>query len=188
MRLPWIKLAGLLLVIWAVVGGVIYFARGSQPTPESIAKYIDTHSLEGRGPRERRKIIESVADQLNRLGYEDRRETRSQRRPDNFFKLLTPEEQGYFLDRTLPTGFTQMMEALNKMTPEKRKQFVNKALADMKKREGEERPEDGEKLDANAQRIIDQGFRSFYSDASAEVKMDVAPLIEQLQKNLQGAR
>ena len=38
------------------------------------------------------------------------------------------------------------------------------------------------------QKIIDQGFRSFYGEASAETKMDVAPLIEQLQKNLQGLR
>jgi len=31
-----------------------------------------------------------------------------------------------------------------------------------------------------AKKIIDQGFKSFYSDANAAVKMDVAPLIEQL--------
>jgi hypothetical protein len=35
---------------------------------------------------------------------------------------------------------------------------------------------------------MDQGFKTFYSEASAEVKMDVAPLIEQLQRNLQGRR
>ena len=108
------------------------------------------------------------------------------KRLDGFFRNLRPEEQARFLDLTLPTGFKQMMDALNKMTPEKRQQFVDKALADMKKREGD-RPPDAE-LDGNARKIIDQGFKSFYSDASADVKMDVAPLIEQLQKNLQGGR
>jgi hypothetical protein len=34
--------------------------------------------------------------------------------------------------------------------------------------------------------MIDQGLQSFYSDASAVTKMDLAPLIEQIQKNLQG--
>ena len=105
---------------------------------------------------------------------------------DGFFRALTPEEQARFLDLTLPTGFKQMMEALNKMTPEKRQSFVTKALDDMKKREGERPPD--EQLDANARKIMDQGFKTFYSEASAEVKMDVAPLIEQLQKNLQGRR
>jgi hypothetical protein len=58
----------------------------------------------------------------------------------------------------------------------------------MKKHEGEDVPENQRNLDANAQKMIDQGFRAFYSDASAETKMDVAPLIEQIQRNLQNVR
>jgi hypothetical protein len=58
----------------------------------------------------------------------------------------------------------------------------------MKKHEDDEIPPDKRQLDANGEKIIDQGFRSFYSDASAETKMDVAPLIEQLQHNLQNGR
>jgi hypothetical protein len=103
-----------------------------------------------------------------------------------FFRSLTPDEQTRFLDLTLPTGFKQMMDALNKMEPEKRKRFVEKSLAEMRQREGEERPEAGD--DPNVGKIVDQGLRSFYSEASADVKMDVAPLIEQMQKNLQGFR
>lgn len=188
MRLPWIKLISLLLVIWAIVGGVIYLARGAKPTPASVMEYLAGHPAEGLSPGERAQSIEKVAAQLNQLAYEERREVRMSRKLDGFFKTLTPEEQTRFLDLTLPTGFKQMMEALNKMTPEKRKKFVSKALEDMKRREGEERPEDQPEMDSNGQKIIDQGFRSFYSEASAETKMDVAPLIEQLQKNIQGAR
>jgi hypothetical protein len=70
------------------------------------------------------------------------------------------------------------------MDPAQRKRFVERSLKDMREREGDQ-PPDAE-LDANARKIIDQGFKSFYSEASAETKMDVAPLIEQLQKNLQG--
>lgn len=188
MRLPWIKLVGLLLIVWAVAGGVIYFARGAKPTPESVMGYLEKHPVESASPRQRGEVMEKVAKQLNQLAYEERREVRMSRKLDGFFKALTPEEQARFLDLTLPTGFKQMMEALNKMTPDKRKKFVGKALEDMKKHEGEERPENQQNLDANGQKIIDQGFRSFYSEASAETKMDVAPLIEQLQKNLQGLR
>jgi hypothetical protein len=185
MRIPWIKLVGLLLVIWAVVGGVIYLAHGAKPTPESVMGYLDQHPVESRSSGEREKVMEKVAQQLNQLAYEERREVRMSRKLDGFFRSLTPEEQTRFLDLTLPTGFKQMMDALNKMTPDKRKKFVTKALEDMKKREGEALPENQRELDANGQKIIDQGFRTFYSDASAEVKMDVAPLIEQFQKNLQ---
>lgn len=186
MRLPSLKVIGVLVGIWIVVGGVIFFARSVKVTPETIAAYADTHPIAGKSPDERGKIIEKLAGQMNQLPYEDRRGVRMSKGLDGFFKDLTGEEQMRFLDLTLPTGFKQMMEALNRMTPEKRQKFVEKALADMKKGEGE-RPPDA-KLDANARKIIDQGFKSFYSDASADVKMDVAPLIEQLQKNLQGVR
>lgn len=185
MRFPWIKLVGFLLVIWAIVGGVIYFVRGAKPTPESLMAYLDQHPVEGRAATDRGQTLEKVASQLNQLSYEERREVRVSKKLDALFRTLTPEEQSRFLDLTLPTGFKQMMDALNKMTPEKRKRFVNKALEDMKKRDGENPPEDQRQLDANAQRIVNEGFRSFYSDASADVKMDVAPLIEQFQKNLQ---
>ena len=188
MRLPWIKIVGTLLIVWAVVGGVVYWARAAKPTPDSVMKYLDAHPIESQAPKKRAEVMESVAQQLNQMGYEERREVRVSRKLDSFFRGLNPEEQTRFLDLTLPTGFKQMMEALNKMTPEKRKVFVSKALEDMKKHEGEEPPDGRKDLDANGQKIIDQGFRSFYSEASAEVKMDVAPLIEQLQKNLQTGR
>ena len=186
MRLPSLKVIGVLVGIWILVGGVIFFARSAKVTPESIVAYADSHPIADKSAAERGKIIEKLAGQMNQLPYEDRRGVRMSKGLDGFFRALNAEEQMRFLELTLPTGFKQMMEALNKMTPEKRKKIVNKALADMKKGEGE-RPPDGQ-LDANAKKIIDQGFKSFYSEASADVKMDVAPLLEQLQKNLQGAR
>jgi len=188
MRLPWIKLVAILLIIWAVVGGVIYWAHSVKPTPESVMRYLNEHPVASASPADRGKMVEKIAKDLNQLPYEQRREVRMSRKLDGFFRALPSDEQTHFLDLTLPTGFKQMMDSLNKMTPEKRKEFVDKALADMKKHEGDDVPEDRRNLDANGQKIIDQGFRSFYSDASAETKMDVAPLIEQLQKNLQGMR
>jgi hypothetical protein len=114
---------------------------------------------------------------------------RGGRKLDGFFKALTPAEQTRFLDLTLPAGFKQMMEAFNKMEPAKRKEFVNKALDEMKKHEGEQPPPDApDKLDANAEKMINQGLKSFYSEASAETKMDLSPLLEQMQRNLQGLR
>ena len=40
--------------------------------------------------------------------------------------------------------------------------------------------------DGMSQRVIDQGLKSFYTDANADTKLDLAPLIEQMQRNLQG--
>jgi len=186
MRIPWFKVVGLLLAIWLVVGGAIYWARSVRPTPESVARYLDGRPLNGKSAGGRDDVIKKVAGQVNQFSYEQRGELRGGRKLNAFFKELSPAEQSRYLDLTLPTGFHKMMESLNKMTHEKRQEFVDKALADMKKHEGDAPPD--AQIDANAKKVVDQGFKSFYSDASADVKMDMAPLIEQMQRNMQGLR
>ena len=75
------------------------------------------------------------------------------------------------------------MEAFNKMEPAKRKELVAHALEEMKKHAGEDPPPG---MDDNLRaKIVDQGLKSFYADASADTKIDLAPLIEQMQRNLQ---
>lgn len=188
MRLPWIKIAAALLVIWALAGGIGYWAHSARPTPETVIRYIDGHPVAGLSAGDRRSIADKLAKQLNQLTYQQRREGEVNKRVNVFFRGLPADEQNRFLDLTLPAGYKQMMDSLNKMTREKRKQFVEKTLADMKKHEDEGDPDGQRQLDANGQKVIDEGFKSFYSDASAETKMDLAPLIEQLQRNLQGIR
>lgn len=182
MRSLWIKAIIGLAVVWLLALGVIWGARAMQPTPEKLARYIERHQLAGQPPAVRQTRLEEVADQLNALSYEQRREIRGGKDLDAFFRDLTPAEQALFLERTLPTGFKQMMEAFNKMEPQKRKKFVEKTLAEMRQQEGDEPPRAD---DPNIEKIINSGLKSFYSDASAEVKMDLSPLIEQMQKNLQ---
>jgi DNA-directed RNA polymerase specialized sigma24 family protein len=186
-RSTWIKAALLLAVVWIVAGGLIWWARANKVTPEALMAYVESHPIEGKSPGERGKTVESVAKKLNHLTYEERREVRLSRRLDRFFKTLNPDEQSRFLDLTLPEGFRQMMEALNKMEPEKRKAFVERTLEQLRKDEGMDPEEARERFekDGNIQKIIDQGLKSFYSDASAETKMDLAPVIEQMQRNLE---
>ena len=187
----WIKAGILLLIVWALAGGLIWWARSSKVTPESLMAFVEVHPVEGKTPSERAKTMEAVAKKLNRLTYEERREVRLSRKLDSFFRTLSPDEQSRFLDLTLPDGFRQMMEALNKMDRERRKEFVERTLAELQKQEREDTPAEVHERfekDGNAQKIIDQGLKSFYSEASAETKLDLAPIIEQMQRNLQSFR
>ena len=182
MRSIWLSAIAILAGVWLIAAGIIWGARALKPTPEKLVAYIEKHPLEGQSGKNREQTIDAVADQLNGLSYEQRRAIRGGAKLDRFFRDLTPQEQARFLERTLPTGFKQMMDAFNKMTPEKRKRFVEKTLAEMKKEEGEKPPELDDK---NVEKIVQEGLKAFYSDASAEVKMDLSPLIEEMQKNLQ---
>ena len=58
------------------------------------------------------------------------------------------------------------------------------AVEEMRKHEGEQRPH-GEMDEKMGQRVADEGLKAFYSDADSGTKLDLAPLIEQMQRNLQ---
>lgn len=180
----WMRVVAALAVVWILAAGIAWMARSAKPTPESLAIYIVEHPLENASPAERAKTIERVAEQLNRLEYKDRRKFRRDDALDVFFKSLTEEERTRFLNLTLPEGFRQIMLALNKMTPEERKRIVDRALSDLEEDSPLERDEDPL---TESQRVtfIEHGMSAFYEEASAEVKLDFAPVIEQIQRRLQ---
>ena len=57
MRLPWFKLVIVLVAIWAVVGGIIFWARSAKPTPEAVMRYLEEHP---RVPVKGAEIAESA--------------------------------------------------------------------------------------------------------------------------------
>jgi hypothetical protein len=184
MRGKW-RIVGLLVLVWAIAGGLIFWSRASRPTPAALATYINGHSLEGLPEAERTKVIAHVTDQLNRLDFDQRQELRKAKIDRQFFEQMTEEERKRFLELTLPEGFRQLMLALNKMNPEQRKKIVQRALDDIEK----DTPEMHDRINREAaQKMISQGMDSFYQEASADVKLDFAPVIEELQRATQGLR
>lgn len=182
----WLKIAAALAGVWIVAAVAIHFANAAKPTAESVGAYVAHSRLDGAAGSRRSNVIENVESMYNRLTFDERQKVQRSGATRDFFKSLTPSEQEAFLDATLPSGFKQLMESFNKMEPAKRKQIVDRALADMKSREGQGPPPGQD--DKLAQHVVDQGLRSFYKDANADVKLDLAPLIEQMQKNIQSGR
>jgi len=168
-----------LAAVWLVAGGIILVTKALRPTPESLVAYVRRHPLEGLSPGERTKVLDRVAAQLNALDFDQREQLRKLRGDRQFFSQLSPEERNHFVDLTLPEGFRQLMIALNKMKPEQRKKIVQRALDDIEK----QNPELNDRLDrADVQKVLSQGMDSFYQNASVEVKLDFAPVIERIQQ------
>ncbi len=182
MRPNWIKVVVVLAVLWAAVAGLSAVIRRSRPTPESIATFVGGTTLDGKSAAARAKLIGEVASKVNRLEYEQRRELDKQRKLDKFWTAMTAEEKSWYLDQVLPTGFRQMMENFNKMEPGKRKRMVQKAVDDLRTRDGE-RPERALD-DPQIRKIVDQGLKSFYSDATIDAKMDALPFLEALEQTV----
>ena len=184
MRSIW-KVIAILAVVWLVAGAIIFFTRVARPTPERLSAYIDQHPIENLAGTQRAEVIQKVADQLNRLTFEQRQELRKLRADRRLFEQMTPEERSKFMDMTMPEGFRQMMLALNKMDPEKRKKLVQRALDDIDK----DTPEIGSEINREqVQKMISQGVGSFYEEANADVKLEFAPVIERLQRATQNLR
>lgn len=186
MRPNWIKIVIVLALVWAVIGGSLWFVRSKRATPERIVAFATENQLEGRGAEERARIIEQVAAQVNRLDYEERQRMNNQRQLEGFWTAMTDGEKGRYLDLVLPTGFKQMMENLNKMEPAKRKRMIQKAVDNLRSRDPEG---EGRRLsDPQFRKIVDQGMKSFYSEATIEAKMDALPFIEALEQTVKWAR
>lgn len=182
MRPNWIKIAVLVVLVWGVVGGAIWIVRKNRPTPERIAEFVGANGLDGKAAGDRAKVIERVAAQVNQLDYDQRRELDKQRRLAGFWDALNDREKSRYLDLVLPTGFRQMMENFNKMEPGKRKRMVQKAVDDLHAHGGDREGRDVN--DPQFKKIVDQGLKSFYSDATIDAKMDALPFLEALEQTV----
>ncbi len=189
-----LKVAVVLTLIWAVVWGVMSVSGVFRETPEKVIAYMEGNPLsEVEDENQRREIISGLADRLNRLDHIQINEFQSDPDKDrrrDFFKEMSAEEQHFFMERRIGKAFNQMMNAFNEMERSERKRLVERTLKRMRdnddERLGLQRLEESDP--AATEKIVNEGLRAYYQDASAETKLDLAPLMEQMQRNLQALR
>jgi hypothetical protein len=191
-----LKILAVLAVIWALALGGFFWARSQKPAPEKVTALIvkrpitdlsaEGAALPGGAEADRRReTIAKVTHEVNRLDFKQRRELRNEREIDAFFAKLSLEEKKAFLEDTLPRGFQELMRAINAMEPQRRRNFIEQALRDMEEQDA--RPE-GDPVAGDpelATKIADAGMQAYYESASADVKLELAPVIEKLQERLQ---
>ena len=134
--------------------------------------------------------LDEVIAHVNRLDFDQRRQLRENDREVNqrFFQGMTPEERRRFLEETVEAHFKSVMKAFNAMEREERQKLVSQAMKDMQRNGGEDR--NMEKLRQEDEKVfesvVEKGLGAYYQDASAETKLDLAPLMEQMQQRLRG--
>lgn len=178
----WIRGGLGLAAIWLLALGTIWYFHTQKMTGEKVLSFLHSHPL-GTSEADRRKAIEALSRKVNALSLEERQQFRNNKAVRDFYLGLTDAEKGIYLDLTLPTGMKQSMEAFNKMAPEKRKKFVDRAVTQLTKMQenGDRANLDRALSDENMKKVIDQGLKSYMKDADASSKLDMQPLIEQLQ-------
>ena len=175
-----------LLVLWAIVFGVAKVAGSMKPTLEKLDSFTEKNPLsEIDDPQERREVIGKVVDLLNEM--EPSEVAKLQRRSENdprrtFMESMSPEEQMFFLERRVGRAFQQMMLSFNEMEREERKRIVERSLKRMRENPDREPPGGGDP--EIAEKMADAGRKAYYSDASVETKIDLAPLLEEMQRTM----
>ena len=181
MRPTWTKVIVGLLALWAVFGSVLWWLHSRKPTTTSVVRFVDSHPLDGKSESERRKIIEEVAAQVNRMDPEEREKARPNRSLEDFWKKLSDAEKGHYFSLVVPRGLQIAIERFNRMPPDKQRREIEKAVQRMRDQADEELPEDFDpKL---AKRFVDEGLKTFYRDATIEAKMNALPLLEELERS-----
>ncbi len=187
----WWRTALFVAAVWAVAAAVTVTAGRRRMTAGRVEAWAAANRLEpDQAPAGRMAVVEGLADRVNRLSFEERRAFRQDGAARDLFLAMTPEERARYIDLTLSTGMRQVMEAFNRMAPEERRRMVDRALQDLDRaeRDGGLARERDPLDEATRSRIVEEGFRQYFAEASAETKLDLEPLILRLQTMVQGRR
>jgi catalase len=179
--------------IWGVVAAVMGLTEKHTSTPEKVQELM-THAPwfenENLDEAARKKHLDEVIAHVNRLDFDQRRQNREDD-PEigrRFMDSLTKAERHRFLEETVEQHFKSVMKAFNQMSREERQRVVANARRDMQRDSVDSQnmrrlEQEDEKVFEN---VVEKGLGAYYQDASAETKMDLAPLMEEMQERMRG--
>lgn len=186
-----------LALVWAVVFGVRFFASSKKVTAERLERevrqlnFADWSENPGSGvvAKKRGEEIRRIAEMVNRLDFAERERNRQNRSGEEFFRKLSPTEKNLFIDLTIMESMGRFMEALDQMPEEQRKKFVEQGLKEIREGRTEEEMARAREMDDNLlTKISEEGMRAYFDKASADTKLDLAPLMEAMNEVMQGLR
>lgn len=191
------KAIAVLAVIWMVVFAVRSMAASKKITAERLDREITGLRFEdwsesagsASDAKEREDEIRRIAQMVNRLDFTERERNRESRNTEDFFRKLNAREKNLFIDLTIVETMGRFMEALDQMPPEQRKDFVEKGLREIQEGRTEEEMARAQEIDEQLlTKISQEGMRAYFNEASADTKLDLAPLMEAMNEVMQGLR
>jgi hypothetical protein len=192
-----LKGLAVLALVWAAVFAVRSFASSKKITAELIDREVRELKFEdwsespgsGAAAKEREEEIRRIADLVNRLDFAEREKNRRNRGGEEFFRKLSAKEKNLFIDLTIVESMSRFMEALDQMPEEQRKNFVEKGLKEIQEGRTAEEMERAKEMDETLlTKISEEGMRAYFDKASADTKLDLAPLMEAMNEVMQGLR
>jgi hypothetical protein len=193
---PVIFAVAALMAVWLAALGGYALSEHFKMTAEKLRAFVEGTDLSKLTGSARAKALRDLADKINALSPEERRQARVDRLWNEWFKEMTEEEKGEFLDATLPSGFHQMLASFEQQPAAKRQRAIDDAIKQLRqahdnppKTSGPPDPNGPPVLSEDLQKKVTAiGLNSVYSTSSAETKAELAPLLEEIQKGMESGR
>jgi hypothetical protein len=188
---------GAIVCIWLLCWAGITVARNSRMTADKIRLYVHSLAFSKLSPAERSAALLALAAKLNSLTREERLQARLDEVWKPWFAQMTEGEREQFIEATLPTDVKQMIESFERMPDDKRKKTIEDAMKNLKKPPVAPSTNNAIITDTNspgylnpalAQRAETLGLKTFYTESSAETKAELAPLLEEVQRQMESGR
>lgn len=197
--------AGVAIVgIWVLAMAGHWYLQSLKMTADKVRAYMESVDFADLTGDARARALQKLEDELNALSYEERQKLRMQHLMDKWFNAMTDAEKSQFLAATLPTGFKQMINAFQQLPDDKRKRLIDNTLNNIQNQEAQQASAGGggggggigggggngtnaisPELEAQIRTI---GLNTFYSSSSAETKAELAPVLEELQHQMEAGR
>lgn len=191
------RAAAVLIVVWLAVWVIRSYAGSRKITAERVNREIAQANFadwsDGSGSPDmaarREQKLRAIAELVNRLDFQEREKNRDNRSGEQLFRKLSPKEKSLFVEITIVESMGRFMESLDAMNPDQRKKFVEQGLEEINKGNTREDMERADELGADLlNKIAEEGMKAYFEKSSTDTKLDLAPLMEAMNEQMQGLR
>jgi hypothetical protein len=190
------KVGAGIIALWLLIYGIKALVAPHQATAERVQEVVTEAKLKDYSKyedvpnstiaKERYETLEEVADVVNRLDLSSREAARPTL--DDLWDKLSTSERRQFVDLTAES-FNRFFEALDALTPEARRDFVERGVRELESGATGNRMEELLAEDPEIMtQITENGMRAYFESASAETKMEMAPFLKATNEVMQGMR
>ncbi len=191
----WLTAAVLLAIVWSIVAVVMHETDDLVSWPGKVLALVEEAPwLKGGtlGDEQRRQYLAQVIANYLRLDANQRRSLREDDQAvlDKFFASLSDAEKKEYVDRTIEPLFEVIDKALKVMPEEERKRIVGRFKGDVKGISGNDKQgspaaqKDREFMES----MMAEDPMMFLREAPLKTKLQLAPLLEDMQSRVQGMR
>lgn len=183
------------LLAWAGLG----LTRRRPVSAEEVARYAKSVELSRLVGAQRSAALLELEDKVNSMTLVERRKWWLSGEWREWFATMTETEKGQYIDATLPTGLKQVLNAFEDLPDGERSKAIDDAMRQLKathRLATDHEPGHAESMyGTNPPPVLSpdlenrarmDGFKTFYVDSSPQTKAELAPLVEELQHQLEG--